>query len=134
MLLNSLKNDVQKLRDNIENEGPPENQIDNEKNEEILDIKNEKGGSLAGLKKQLLSHRNKISSESNLGKLRVRHDEKGDTLEEEWRKFRDDLTKYKPKILYFRLVEIEEKIEPEVEVKVKVDELDKSDKISEDKD
>ena len=58
-----------------------------------------------------MDHRNKISNESNLGKLRVRHNENGDTLEEEWRKYRDELTKYRPKILYIRLVQPDEMVE-----------------------
>ena len=52
-----------------------------------------------------MSHQIKVKNESNLGQLRVRHNENGDTLEEEWRKYRDDVTKYRPKILYIRLIQ-----------------------------
>ena len=53
-------------------------------------------------------HKNKINNESNLGKLRVRHNDNGDTLEEEWRKYRDEVTKYRPKVLYIRMVSSDE--------------------------
>ena len=58
MLLNSLKQDIQKLRDKIEKEGPPKLREENDEKllsakTEKLNKENSKGGSLAGLKKQL---------------------------------------------------------------------------------